>query len=254
MKLQTHLIYWILLLMAIIGLLGQHSCINNLQAKIDNLEVRLKEKCPEGVIVTDTTKVKDSSSTGWHTPQPTDITPVESLRIPGQIPPESVPGYLESHSGKRGEQAGSTPRDTVSDPVVSTDRDESREDDYFYKPLLYFYSDTVPFKYGKVIIQDSTPCPILSRNVIPLFEIPVVTKTNTISLKEPPRMRGFLSILAQGNQFYPLQAAGGGFLLQFKNYNAVEVDALYNFHPLYPGQVPWTYQVSYKPLITFRKK
>jgi hypothetical protein len=235
MKIQLSTALLILLLIAIIGLLGQHACINNLQAK-------LKEKCPEGVVKVDTVKVRDSSSTGWYRPEPKDSFQfLQGGNIAGA-------GKKESHNNST-----EVPQDSLPGPVIS-DGNGITADDYFYRPLHYYYSDTVWLKYGKLIIQDTTGGPIFSRNVIPLFEIPIVTKTNTISLKEPPRMRGFLSILAQGNQFYPLQAAGGGFLLQFKNYNAVEVDALYNFHPLYPGQVPWTYQVSYKPLITFRKK
>jgi hypothetical protein len=236
MKIQLSTALLILLLIAIIGLLGQRACINNLKAK-------LKEKCPEGVVKVDTVKVRDSSSTGWYRPEPKDSFQfLQGGNIAGAEKKESHNNSTE------------VPQDSPEDPVISRDTDISA-DDYFYRPLSYYYADTVSVgTYGKIIIQDTSLGPIVSRRVLKDFTLPVVTKTNTITLKEPPRMRGFLSILAQGNQFYPLQAAGGGFLLQFKNYNAVEVDALYNFHPLYPGQVPWTYQVSYKPLITFRKK
>lgn len=214
MRIQLSTILFILLLIAVIGLLGQQSCIRR-------LETKLAEKCPEGVVIIDTTKVKDSSATGWYRPTAMAYDETERLRVSGQIPPESVPGYITAKQKEKIQEAteAQMPDGGQQDSGVVT------ADDYFYRPL-YFYSDTVKVKYGKIIIQDSTTAPILARNVIPLFEIPVVTKT--ITLTRPPKAQMYIGLNGQYNPQDMRVHAGPSLMFKSKDDHIYEVGALFN--------------------------
>lgn len=248
MKIQLNTILLILLLAAIIVLLGQQSCIHKMQQQ-------LKEKCP-GETHIDTAKAKSKYSTGWYQPQP-EMAVLEG----GNIAASNEQPTKENYKFKGaiismkdcclftiGSDTVFTPSDSG---YVLFNNSEIALRDYVTGNPKFYYSDTQKTKYGRIIIQDTTEGRILARNVITDLDVPVVTKT--ITLKEPARVRGYLSLIAHGDQKNYLQAAGGGFMLQFKNYNALEADAIYNFKTLYPGQPALNYQLSYKALLSFRK-
>lgn len=112
------------------------------------------------------------------------------------------------------------------------------------------YSDSVAVQYGKVYINDTLQNNrIQGRSVVTAFNVPVVTNTITRTTTER-RVKGFLTGTVQGSYQQPFGAIGGGFMLQFKNSNAVEVSALFDRLPgAWQGQ---QFQLSYKHKISLR--
>lgn len=118
----------------------------------------------------------------------------------------------------------------------------------------HLYADTQATKYGQLIINDTiTKNRIAGRSIKTNFSIPVITNTVTSTITEPRRVKGFAVATLQGTSINPLSAFGGGFMLQFKNDNAVELQAI--FHKLaLPNWPTQQFQLSYKQKISFTKK
>jgi hypothetical protein len=224
MKIQLNTILLILLLIAVIIILGQRGCISKLQNK-------LAVKCPE-VSRIDTTLVKDADTSDWYRPQ---ISVIEGGRIP--------------HASK--------PKEPVNTPTEILFEEEIPSyspgaDDYAF-PV--YYRDTAKTNYGNIIIEDTVLGTILARRVTTDFIIPMITHRviDTVKVDIPPRVKGFLSLSLQGSKEEHIQATGAGFMLQFKNSDAIEVDGFYNLRSVLPAD-KWSFQLSYKKLISFRKK
>jgi hypothetical protein len=226
MKLPLNNILLILLLIAIIIILGQRGCISKLQTK-------LAAKCPE-VSRIDTSHVEDRDTSKWYRPE---ISVIEGGRINPQ-----------------------TSKPTKSDGKATTEilfEEETPNyspgaDDYAF-PV--YYRDTARTNYGNIIIEDTVLGVILARRVTTDFIIPMITHrvTDTVKVDRPSRVKGFLSLSLQGSKQEYIQSTGVGFMLQFKNSDAIEVDGFYNLRSVLPAD-KWRFQLSYKKLISFRKK
>lgn len=114
-----------------------------------------------------------------------------------------------------------------------------------------YYRDSFSTRYGRYYISDTVSRNrIAGRSISGSENVPVITQTITKAVAEKRRVKGFLVGSVQGNYFQPVQAVGGGFMLQFKSDNAVEVQT---FLPA----VRWgwksnDFQISYKHKISFR--
>lgn len=114
------------------------------------------------------------------------------------------------------------------------------------------YSDSVKVQFGKVYINDTLQNNrIAGRSVVTAFNVPTITTTITNTIQQPKRVKGFLTGTLQGSYYQPFGMVGAGFMLQFKNDNAVEVGKLFGrgWQPGWRGQ---TWQVGYKHKISFR--
>lgn len=80
------------------------------------------------------------------------------------------------------------------------------------------------------------------------LQYPITTKTVTVRERclTPAKIKGYFTLCAQGSPQDLLRAGGPGFMLQFKNDDALEAAALYDFTLRAP-----IYQVSYKRKISF---
>jgi hypothetical protein len=108
------------------------------------------------------------------------------------------------------------------------------------------YMETYHFPEGDVDVESDVKGELSKqRAFLRNFKQSVITKTITNTVQAPVKaIRVYGSVVAQGSMIYPLQAFGIGAMVQFKNNNAIELDALYT---RIPGGI--VYQGSYKTLI-----
>lgn len=189
--------------------------------------------CPDPVVKTDTNHVKAIDSTGWYQPQ---ITVFNGGKIPSATTGFYKPAPVKKDSS-----------------IFSGDFDFTRPSDYFdesdsdlqSQTTFNFYKDRVKTKYGFITIEDTLRNnQISARRVSTDFEIPVVTTTNTVTLREKRKARLFWDVTAIGDQDVNINAGGGGLMLQFRDTRAVQTHYLYQFKKLYPGQSRHQFQIT----------
>jgi hypothetical protein len=119
---------------------------------------------------------------------------------------------------------------------------------------LKFYRDTTKTEYGAIITEDSVQeNSIIAHRVLTDLRIPVTTNTITNTIYPPKKVKGYLTGYLAGRRQDPVQAAGGGFMVQLKNDEAIEVGAIYHFNlPYAPANMQ--YYLSYKHKLSFHKK
>jgi hypothetical protein len=208
MRFQTHLIYWSICLGLLLIVLGEHSCINQYKAK-------LAEKCPDGLIQKDTIRVKVSSQTGWYVPQP-EMTFLEGGHIPDKP--------AKSNQGNSVAVTSAQPDEPAQDPEPKYQGNTPQ--DY----SLFYYSDTIPVKYGRVIIQDTTNGQILARRVFTDFNIPVIT--NTVTVQQPPKAQFYFGFIGQYDLYTTEVRAGPSLLFKTKKDRIYELAALAGSGPI----------------------
>lgn len=115
--------------------------------------------------------------------------------------------------------------------------------DYFAKR---FYGDTIDIKYGKLYLWDTVSKNRITGTGWRLEQnIPEVTITKT----PPKKIKGYLTGSIQGTLSDPLQGFAPGFMLQFKNDDAIEFQKWF-FKSPFPEP---TYQLSYKFKLSLKK-
>jgi hypothetical protein len=114
-----------------------------------------------------------------------------------------------------------------------------------------YYLDSGTTAYGKYYISDTVNRNrITGRSFRTNFSVPEITTTITNTV-EKKKVKGYLALTIQGSYSNPVQAVGGGFMLQLKNDNAFEVQAFLNDAPHLPTQ---PFQLSFKHKLSFTKK
>lgn len=180
--------------------------------------------CPEVVVKTDTVHVKDTNSTGWYIPE---ISFIESGKIP-----IGTTGFYKP-------KPAVVNIDTVAKTGFSSDFDftkvdTSNERDLKALSTFNFYKDNVKTKYGTITIEDTLrENKIAARRVSTDFDIPVVTNTQTVTER---KAHLFWNITAISDTKANINAGGGGLTFQFKDTRAMQVNYLYQFKKLYPGE------------------
>jgi hypothetical protein len=216
MRFQTHLIYLAICLVLLLIVLGEHSCINQYKAK-------LEQKCPDGLIQRDTIRVKDSSQTGWYQPQP-EMAFLEGGHIPDEIPGAKTSSLLGSKGFK--ELDSNNLELEHLKPISEPEYQGNTPQDY----SLFYYSDTVPVKYGRVIIQDTTNGQILARRVFADLDIPVIT--NTVTVQQPPKAQFYFGFIGQYDLYTTGVRAGPSLLYKTKKDRIYELAALAGSGPI----------------------
>jgi hypothetical protein len=185
---------------------------------------------------------KPIDSSGWHEPT-YNVTLLQGGRIPDETKPEVFIQYEP------------LPFDTNILVRPYIDQYNTLLESYLklwddYNKVRK-YSDTSRLPNGKVIVDGVVKNNRLSLINTFLDSVKQITYTNTITLREPPRMKGFLTGGFGFNQL-GFRSAEGGLMLQFKNGNGVELSS--EFSPSRLKQEQWEHNISFKKLISFNKR
>ncbi len=178
-----------------------------------------------GVVKTDTIKLLVKDSTAQYTPA---ITAIEPGRIEQKIRYVPVPGRVDSF---------------VQYEMLAVDTAAILKDYY----ARIFYDDPVTTKYGVIHIKDTvSKNRIASRKVETDFTIPVVTKTETVTLHEPKRNQVYIGLNAQGTKESLLTAVGPSIMLKTKGDKVFEVGALLSKNNLLTYQAGIKFKIKFK--------
>lgn len=201
---MKHAYYLAIICILLLVILAQRAC--------------LKQKpCPESSEKVDTTMAPSIDSTGWYMPQPDFI---QGGKIPDADPAKPSPAMVIT------KKDSSAPVPVV---ITTTPQPSAAKTD------TAFYSDSVAVKYGHVIIKDSVwDNRIQKRNVETNLQLPIITKT--ITLSPPEKNQWFLGIDAMAGG--GISGTGPSILIVGKKSKAFEVGAMItNVGPIYKGGI-----------------
>lgn len=177
--------------------------------------------CPEIKIEqTTTSQILPKDSNDWHAPLPV----VRKIFIPKS----DFKSHIEN---KKPDTVPSSASDYLnfSDDVSSIVADYAEERNY---------SDTNHFKEGDVIVQNTVTENKLQKQRVFLqnFRQTIITNVVTKTETPPKKVRLFWNVTAVADPNATINAAGGGLTFQFKDTRQLQVNYLYQFKKLYPGQ------------------